>query len=264
MQRFLIIFLLRLHRFSCSSWQLDLMPCYQHAIFGTFFYDDAAIKRNWGEICVGLYKQGRGVAWKPATITLCCLSFASPVCHCCCCYCCCCCLLWYSLHSCLIFMGHLRRQRRAACLCIRKIHFRLTIRIRDAAVAVCLSVYLSLSVSTSVCMSECIWLHIYLSTFVFLYSEYRFAAKVFISVFWFWAIYNICSWYTNNIMQWTGNIWGYNIHRAYKFIKYSISSFRKSKALYSSQRKETLFIYEMCKMKRVCYIIHYKLKINGL
>lgn len=27
-------------------------------------------------------------------------------------------------HSCLIFMGHLRRQRRAACLCIRKIHFR--------------------------------------------------------------------------------------------------------------------------------------------
>lgn len=64
-----------------------------------------------------------------------------------------------SIHFCLIFMGHLRRQRCAACLCIRKIHFRLTVRIRETALffaSVCLSV------SVSVCQTDCIWPYIFL------------------------------------------------------------------------------------------------------
>lgn len=67
-----------------------------------------------------------------------------------------------SIHFCLIFMGHLRRQRCAACLCIRKIHFRLTVRIRETSLFLATVLSVSVSVSVSVCQTDCIWPYIFL------------------------------------------------------------------------------------------------------
>lgn len=128
--------------------------------FWHFFYDFAdAVKRNRSSNrAVGVGEERRLSRWvllvlAPSPVSyiagLSC-SYSYSCCSCCCFAC--------SIHFCLIFMGHLRRQRCAACLCIRKIHFRLTVRIRETSLS---RPSVSVSVSVSVCLSDRLHLAIY-------------------------------------------------------------------------------------------------------
>lgn len=123
--------------------------------FWHFFYDFAdAVKRNRSSNRAGEGEERRLSRWvlvlAPSPVSY----IADLPCSCSCrCWCFAC-----SIHFCLIFMGHLRRQRCAACLCIRKIHFRLTVRIRETSLS---RPSVSVAVSVSVCLSDRLHLAIY-------------------------------------------------------------------------------------------------------
>lgn len=118
--------------------------------FWHFFYDFAdAVKRNRSSNrAVGVGEERRLSRWVLLVLAPSPVSYIAGLsCSYSCCSCCC---FACSIHFCLIFMGHLRRQRCAACLCIRKIHFRLTVRIRETSLS---RPSVSVSVSVSVCLS---------------------------------------------------------------------------------------------------------------
>lgn len=122
--------------------------------FWHFFYDFAdAVMRNRSSNRAGVGEERR--------LSRCVLVLApSPVSYIADLPCSCSCRCWCfacSIHFCLIFMGHLRRQRCAACLCIRKIHFRLKVRIRETSLS---RPSVSVSLSLSVCQTDCIWPYI--------------------------------------------------------------------------------------------------------
>jgi len=134
--------------------------CYQHAIFGTFYFYFMKMSPSKRSAEDGDYRAELFLSFR-------CCSCRVP-----------CCFWWPSIYmySCLIFMGHLRRQRRAACLCIRKIHFRFG-SVWFCLTLACLSLSLHLLLSAAVSYT-------YICTYILgIYGngqlKYRFPAKVF-------------------------------------------------------------------------------------